>query len=102
MRTAPGSRGDATAALGAEDKGHISRKPSGIGSYANRRADTVNFQIRKMPSPQNIVGPRLKALRRELGLTQAMLAARCGTLGWDIGENVITKIETAIRCITDV
>ena len=55
-----------------------------------------------MPLPQNIVGSRLKAIRRELGFTQAMLAARCGTLGWDIGENVITKIETRIRCVTDV
>ena len=31
-----------------------------------------------------------------------MLAARCGRLGWDIGENVVTKIETHIRCVTDV
>ena len=30
-----------------------------------------------------------------------MLAARCGMLGWDIGENIITKIETGIRCVTD-
>lgn len=53
------------------------------------------------PPPQNIVGSQLKALRREMGLTQAMLAARCGRLGWDIGENVVTKIETQIRCVTD-
>jgi transcriptional regulator with XRE-family HTH domain len=55
-----------------------------------------------MPAPQNIVGSRIKSLRRDKGLTQAMLAARCGLLGWDIGENIITKIETRIRCITDV
>ena len=30
-----------------------------------------------------------------------MLAARCGTLGWDVSENVITKIETHIRCVTE-
>ena len=54
-----------------------------------------------MPSPHNIVGPQLKALRREKELTQAMLAARCGRLGWDIGENIVTKIETNIRCVTD-
>jgi hypothetical protein len=54
-----------------------------------------------MPSPQNIVGTRLKTLRREKGLTQAMLAARCGRLGWDIGENTVTKIETHVRCVTD-
>lgn len=40
-------------------------------------------------------------MRREKGLTQAMLAARCGVLGWDIGENTITKIETNVRCVID-
>jgi transcriptional regulator with XRE-family HTH domain len=55
-----------------------------------------------MSVPQNIVGLKIKALRREKGLTQAMLAARCGLLGWDIGDNIITKIETQIRCVTDV
>jgi transcriptional regulator with XRE-family HTH domain len=54
-----------------------------------------------MSAPQNIVGSRIKLLRREKGLTQAMLAARCGTLGWDIGENIVTKIETLVRCVTD-
>lgn len=55
----------------------------------------------EMPFQQNIVGPRIQALRREKGLTQAMLAARCGMLGWDVGENVVTKIETQIRCVVD-
>lgn len=54
-----------------------------------------------MAAPQNIVGSRLRAIRREKELTQAMLAARCGMLGWDIGENTITKIETKIRCVVD-
>ena len=55
-----------------------------------------------MAAAQNIVGSRIKAFRQERGLTQAMLAARCGRLGWDIAENVVTKIETHIRCVTDV
>jgi len=55
-----------------------------------------------MSARQNIVGSRIKTLRREKGLTQAMLAARCGTLGWDVSENVITKIETHIRCVTEI
>lgn len=55
-----------------------------------------------MHAPQNIVGPQIQALRRNRKLTQAMLAARCGMLGWDVGENVITKIETQIRCVVDV
>ena len=102
MQTDRALCGHRVAALGACDERHVFEAPSEIGSYAKTRADTVNFQIRKMPLPQNIVGSRLKALRRELGFTQAMLAARCGTLGWDIGENIITKIETKIRCVTDV
>lgn len=54
-----------------------------------------------MAAHQNIVGMRIRALRREQGLTQGDLAARCGMLGWDIGENTVTKIETQIRCVTD-
>jgi len=54
-----------------------------------------------MPKSQNIIGPHLKTARRSRSLSQAMLAARCGTLGWDIGENTIAKIETGIRCVTD-
>ena len=77
-------------------------QPSEFGSYSVTRSGTVNFQNRKMSAPQNIVGSRIRALRRERGLTQAMLAARCGMLGWDVGENVVTKIETQIRCVIDV
>ena len=54
-----------------------------------------------MSASQNAIDSQLKALRRAQKLTQAMLAARCGMLGWDIGENVITKIETGVRCVTD-
>ena len=50
---------------------------------------------------QNMVGPRVQAVREKQGLTQAMLAARCGALGWDVGENTVTKIETGVRCVTD-
>ena len=50
---------------------------------------------------QNIIGPRIRELRRAQGLTQAALAARCGTLGWDASENTITKIEKQFRCVTD-
>ena len=34
-------------------------------------------------------------------MSQAMLAARCALLGWDLTENGVTKIETQIRCVTD-
>jgi len=50
---------------------------------------------------QNIVGPVVRRIRYQRGLTQAMLAARCCRLGWDIGENTIAKIEGQFRCVTD-
>lgn len=52
-------------------------------------------------SPQNMIGPAIRRIRYQRGLTQAMLAARCHHAGWDIGENTISKIEAQIRCITD-
>ena len=54
-----------------------------------------------MPSPQNIIGPVVRELRSAKGWTQAMLAARCARLGWDISENTVTKIEKQFRCVTD-
>jgi transcriptional regulator with XRE-family HTH domain len=52
-------------------------------------------------SLQNLIGPAIRKVRRQRGLTQAMLAARCNRVGWDIGENTISKIEAQIRCVTD-
>lgn len=54
-----------------------------------------------MLSEQNIIGPQIKALRLSKEVSQAMLAARCELLGWDVSENGITKIERQIRCVTD-
>ena len=62
----------------------------------------VNFQLRKMPlKKQNLVGPRVRTLRRKQGWTQAKLATHCNLLGWDVSENGVTKIEAQIRCVTD-
>ncbi len=52
-------------------------------------------------SSQNVIGPAIRKIRYQRGLTQAMLAARCHRAGWDIGENTISKIEAQIRCVTD-
>lgn len=54
-----------------------------------------------MTHDQNTIGPQIKKLREKQAMTQAMLAARCGVLGWDISENGITKIEAKIRCVTE-
>jgi transcriptional regulator with XRE-family HTH domain len=51
---------------------------------------------------QNSIGPAIRKIRYQHGLTQDMLAARCHRAGWDIGENTISKIEAQIRCVTDI
>ena len=56
---------------------------------------------RKRPPCQNVVGPRVAALRRAQGMSQDALAARCARLGWDLTENGVTKIETQVRCVSD-
>ena len=50
---------------------------------------------------KNLVGPVIRKIRYQRGMTQAMLTARCNRVGWDIGENTIAKIEAQIRCVTD-
>ena len=55
----------------------------------------------RQPPRQNVVGPRIAAVRAALGLSQDALSARCTLLGWEVSENGITKIETQVRCVTD-
>jgi len=49
----------------------------------------------------NIVGPSVRQLRSRRGLSQPELAARCQRLGWDIGRDIIARIESRIRLVTD-
>ena len=50
---------------------------------------------------QNIVGPQVRRLRTARGLSQSQFAATCQRGGWDIGRQVVTKIEGGIRCVCD-
>jgi len=54
-----------------------------------------------MARPQNIVGPQVRKLRYQRGMTQEALAARCGVLGWDLSRATLSKIEAQLRCVTD-
>ena len=54
-----------------------------------------------MKSRQNVVGPKIRQLRFQLGLTQAELAARICLQGWDISRGTLSQIEAQIRCVTD-
>lgn len=54
-----------------------------------------------MANRQNIVGPQVRKLRDQQGMTQEALAARCGVLGWDLSRATLSKIEAQLRCVTD-
>ncbi|MBR7164283.1 MAG: helix-turn-helix transcriptional regulator [Clostridia bacterium] len=50
---------------------------------------------------KNLIGERLKLLRKDAGLSQRDLAARLQLIGIDMDKNVITRIETNQRYVTD-
>lgn len=61
-----------------------------------------------MPKPRgpagekNLIGERLKVLRNKEGLSQRDLAHRLQLMGIDMDKNVITRIETNKRYVTDL
>jgi transcriptional regulator with XRE-family HTH domain len=61
-----------------------------------------------MPKPcgdkgeKNLISDRLKELRAKNGLSQRALAGRLQLLGCDMDKNVITRIETNKRYVTDL
>ncbi len=61
-----------------------------------------------MPKPiskggeKNLITRRLVQLRRLRGLSQRQLAARLQLEGYDMDKNVITRIETGNRYVTDI
>ena len=56
----------------------------------------INFGDNK-----NIIGRRLRALRKENHLTQGELAAKMQTFGINIDQQMISKIERNARIVTD-
>ena len=54
-----------------------------------------------MRNPRNLVGPQIRKLRSQQGLTQPMLAARCRRWGWDLSRETLAKIETQFRWVAD-
>lgn len=61
-----------------------------------------------MPKPcgekgeKNLISDRLKELREKSGLSQRALAGRLQLHGIDMDKNVITRIETNKRYVTDL
>lgn len=49
----------------------------------------------------NLIGKQVNRARNSLGLSQAALAAKCQRKGWDLSRDVLARIETEVRGITD-
>ncbi len=49
----------------------------------------------------NLVGPQVRRLRVQQGLTQPALAARCQRSGYDLSREGLAKIESRLRGVTD-
>jgi len=56
---------------------------------------------RKQKEKLNILGPRLKQLRLERGLTAAELVRRLQRAGWDVSQQVYCHLEGGNRLLTD-
>ena len=50
---------------------------------------------------RNLVGKRLRQIRKEAGLSQEALAAICQRLGWDASREMINHIEMQVRLVRD-
>ena len=48
-----------------------------------------------------MIGPQLRRIRWESGLTQPDLAALCQLKGWDISRDTLAKIEGQTRWVAD-
>jgi DNA-binding XRE family transcriptional regulator len=58
-------------------------------------------KIGAMPGDKNIVGPQVRKIRYEQGMTQDDLAAACQRLEFDLSRGTLSKIEAGLRCVTD-
>jgi transcriptional regulator with XRE-family HTH domain len=48
-----------------------------------------------------MIGPRLRQIRRDRGLTQIAFASICQRKGWDISRETLAKIESQCRWVAD-
>jgi transcriptional regulator with XRE-family HTH domain len=54
-----------------------------------------------MPVQRNLIGRQISRIRDEQKISQAGLATKCQLLGWDVSREILARIETQVRCITD-
>ena len=53
------------------------------------------------PRPLNVIGPNLRRVREQHGLTQDQMAAKCQVLGFDLTRGTLAKIESRVRAVSD-
>jgi DNA-binding XRE family transcriptional regulator len=79
------------------------RDRAGSSTQAGCGSPTVECSDEHEPKPPtNVVGPQVRRLRYERGLSQPGLAARCQLRGWVIGRDTIAKIEGQRRWVGDL
>jgi transcriptional regulator with XRE-family HTH domain len=54
-----------------------------------------------MKPPRNLIGGQLQKIRLEKGISQTELAAINQRRGWNISRNIIAKIESRTRWVSD-
>lgn len=59
-------------------------------------------KLRSETGEKNIISKRLIQLRKENHMSQRDLACRLQLAGYDMDKNVITRIETNKRYVTDI
>lgn len=55
----------------------------------------------KSGSPLNIVGPQVRRLRVQRGLSQPQLCVKCQLAGYDLSRVGLSKLEAGLRYVTD-
>ena len=56
---------------------------------------------RRLPGKRNIVGSNVTRLRKQMGLKQKELAARLQSMGMDISESALSRLECQERLVQD-
>ena len=52
--------------------------------------------------PRNIVAPQLRRIRAERSLSQAAFATKCQRFGWDVSRDIVNRIESGERWVSDM
>jgi transcriptional regulator with XRE-family HTH domain len=57
---------------------------------------------RRRKKVMNIIGPQLRRIRYQQGLTQPALTRKCQLIGWDISRESLAKVESQLRGVSDI